>query len=469
VEVIDFDKVDGAAVGEASLPSIRDFHRSVGIDELEFLRATHGTFTLGIEFQHWRAWGTRYFHTFGDFGELAGPGALWAQYRRLGDSSLDMLGRLCLPTVMALHGRFCVPGADGSGAAPYGYAYHFDAALYAGLLREIALRRGARRTAGCIAGVERHDDGAIDSVTLADGRKVTGDLFIDCSGFRSLLLGEALGEPFVDFSRWLPLDRAWSCAGERVGIHIPPYTRATALEAGWAWRIPLRSRTAHGHVFASRYMDDELALGQLRGQLDGAALAEPTLHHFRPGHHGRSWVRNVVALGPASGFVEALESTGFLLIQSGLGRLIDVLAPGAPVSDDAVERFNARTARQFAQLRDFTLLHYCLSARRDSAFWRAMTTVELPATLAFRIDTWRELGTLHFDDDESFDAASWLAIHAGMEHWPQRLDPVLETTDREAALRALQRRRTRIAATVGGLPPHHAYIADVLRRDRNPS
>jgi tryptophan halogenase len=467
VEVIDFENVDIVGVGEASVPSIRDFHRTLGIDEIEFLRQTNGTYTLGIEFQHWKEPGTRYFHTFGDFGDLGGPLAPWEQYRRLGDSSLDMLGRLCLPTVMALHGRFCVPRADGSDGPTCDYAYHFDAALYAGLLRDIALSRGARRTEGCIAAVERRDDGAIGSVTLADGRQVTGDLFIDCSGFRSLLLGEALGEPFVDFSRWLPLDRAWSCPGERVGTPIQPYSRATALEAGWAWRIPLQSRTGHGHVFASRYLDEDEARDQLRWQLDGEALAEPTLHQFTPGHRRRAWVRNVVALGPASGFIEALESTGLLLMQSGLGRLVDLLASGGPVDDDAVARYNAATARQFAHLRDFTLLHYCLNARQDSTFWHAMASMELPATLALRIDTWRELGTLHLDDDEPFDAASWLAIHAGMEHWPQRMDAALETADREEALRILQRRRTRIAATVGGLPPHHAYIAQVLRGRRS--
>ena len=468
VEVVDVDDLDSdiVGVGEASPPSMRDFHRTLGLDEPAFLRGTNGTYTLGIEFQHWREPGTRYFHTFGDFGDLAGPHAPWAQYRRLRDSSLDMLGRLCLPTVMALHGRFGVPPTDGRDGAPYQYAYHFDAALHADLLRGVATRRGARRTEGRIVGVERREDGAVGSVKLADGRQVTGDLFIDCSGFRSLLLGDALGEPFVDFSRWLPLDRAWSCAGERVGTQIPPYTRATALDAGWAWRIPLHGRTGHGHVFASRYIDEERAREQLRGQLDGEPLAEPMLHRFKPGHRSRSWVHNVVALGPASGFIEPLESTGVLLVQGGLGRLIDVLAAGVPVSDDAVGLYNIRTARQFTQLRDFIVLHYCLSARRDSAFWRAMATMQLPVSLASRIDAWRERGTLQRDDDEPFDAASWLAIHAGMEHWPRRTDPALEATDREESLRVLQRRRTRIAATVAGLPPHHTYLAHVLGRAR---
>jgi tryptophan halogenase len=279
-----------------------------------------------------------------------------------------------------------------------------------------------------------------------------------------LLLGEALGEPFVDFSRWLPVDRAWACPCERSGTALLPYTRATALEGGWAWRIPLQNRTGHGHVFSSRYIDENRARGQLMAQLDGAPLAEPRLLKFTTGHRARFWVRNVVALGLSSGFLEPLESTSIYLIQNGLGRLMALLASAAPISEEAVADYNTGVVRQFGRIRDFIILHYCLTARRDSPLWRDMATMELPETLAFKLHAWREACTLHQYDEEGFDATSWLAIHAGMKHWPDREDPVLKELPREDALRALRRRRDAIAAIVAGLPAHDAYLGHVLGR-----
>jgi tryptophan halogenase len=462
VELIESEEIGIVGVGEATFPSIREYNRILGIDEAEFLRATHGTYKLGIEFRDWRERGESYFHTFGDFGALAGPHCVWGHHRRLREPTLGTLEEMCLPTMLARQGRFVVP--DTSQGEPYKHAYHFDAALYADFLRTLAMRRGARRTEGRIVEVTRRDDGGVASVRLADGRVVAGDLFIDCSGVRSLLLGEALGEPFVDFSRWLPVDRAWACPCERSGTALLPYTRATALEGGWAWRIPLQNRTGHGHVFSSRYIDENRARGQLMAQLDGAPLAEPRLLKFTTGHRARFWVRNVVALGLSSGFLEPLESTSIYLIQNGLGRLMALLASAAPISEEAVADYNTGVVRQFGRIRDFIILHYCLTARRDSPLWRDMATMELPETLAFKLHAWREACTLHQYDEEGFDATSWLAIHAGMKHWPDREDPVLKELPREDALRALRRRRDAIAAIVAGLPAHDAYLGHVLGR-----
>jgi 2-polyprenyl-6-methoxyphenol hydroxylase-like FAD-dependent oxidoreductase len=458
VELVESEEIGIVGVGEATFPSIRNFHRLLGIDEAEFLRATNGSYKLGIEFRDWRVGGESYFHTFGDFGELSGPNAVWGQYHRLGEAGLGALGEQCLPSVMASRGRFMVPREEHR----YDYAYHFDAALYAGFLRKLAEQRGARRTEGRIVEVARRADGGVDRLTLADGRVVAGDLYIDCSGFASLLLGRALGEPFVDFSHWLPVDRAWACPSERIGTELTPYTRATALEAGWAWRIPLQNRVGNGHVFASRYIDEESARAQLLQQLDSPALAEPRLLRFQTGHRARAWVHNVVALGLSAGFLEPLESTSIFLVQRGLGKLIDLLLSGAPLTEPVVADYNSVNARQFARVRDFIILHYCLSARRDSALWRAMTTMELPDTLAFKIHAWRQAGALHQYDLEGFDATSWLAIHAGMEHWPKHTDPSLDDMERAEALEGLQWRRERIAEVVAAMPTHGAFLRGML-------
>lgn len=460
VELIESEEIGIVGVGEASFPSIRDYNRIVGIDEADFLRATEGTYKLGVEFCDWREPGDSYFHTFGDFGKLSGSHSLWGQHRRLGAAAPGVLAAHCLPTVMAAQGRFCAPEAIQG--APFKYAYHFDASLYAGYLKRLAMRRGARRTEGRIVEVRRREDGGVGGLRLADGRDVEGDLFVDCSGFQSLLLGRALAEPFVDFSHWLPVDRAWACPCERSGADIAPYTRTTALEAGWTWRIPLQHRTGHGHVFSSRYISEERAREQLLQRLDGQPLAEPRLLRFSTGHRARFWVHNVVALGLSAGFLEPLESTSIFLIQSGLGRLMSLLTAGAPPDAAAVADYNGGLARQFARIRDFIVLHYCLTARRDSALWRDMASMALPETLAFRLRAWREFGALLEYDEEGFDATSWLAIYAGMEHWPICADPVLEELSREEAQRALAQRRDAIAGLVARLPSHAEFLARVL-------
>jgi tryptophan halogenase len=458
VEVVESEDIGIVGVGEATFPSIRQYNQIIGIDEAEFLRATNGTYKLGIRFCDWLEVGKDYFHTFGHFGNLFGSQTLWAQHRRMGLA--EPLGLQCVPTVMAMKGRFMLPSEQ----AEFKYAYHFDAVQYAAFLRRLAMQRGAHHTQGRIVEVSRRADGGVAAVQLDDGRRIQGDLFIDCSGFRSLLLGDTLAEPFVDFSHWLPVDSAWACPCERSGDELEPYTRATALEGGWAWRIPLQNRTGHGHVFSSRYIDENRARGQLMAQLDGAPLAEPRLLKFTTGHRARFWVRNVVALGLSSGFLEPLESTSIYLIQNGLGRLMALLASAAPISEEAVADYNTGVVRQFGRIRDFIILHYCLTARRDSPLWRDMATMELPETLAFKLHAWREACTLHQYDEEGFDATSWLAIHAGMKHWPDREDPVLKELPREDALRALRRRRDAIAAIVAGLPAHDAYLGHVLGR-----
>ncbi|WP_322405141.1 tryptophan halogenase family protein [Massilia luteola] len=461
VELVESEDIGIVGVGEATFPSIRAYHQILGIPEADFLRATNGTYKLGIKFRDWRVRGEDYYHTFGDFGQLAGPDALWGQYRRHVDAGLPAFGEQCLPTVMALNDRFCAPGKD---AAHFNYAYHFDANLYARFLRDIAIARGVRRTEGKVVDVARRQDGGVASLTLDDGRVVGADLFIDCSGFTSLLLGRTLDEPFVDFSRWLPVDRAWACPSARVGAGLTPYTRATALDAGWAWRIPLQDRTGNGHVFSSRFIDEDKAREQLLQQLDGEPLAEPRLLRFTTGHRARFWSHNVVGIGLSTGFLEPLESTSIYLVQVGIGRLMTLLQRGGTVAPAAIDAYNTGLVHQFERIRDFILMHYCLTGRRDTPFWTAMAATELPETLAYKLHAWRQTGTLHQYDEEGFDGHSWLAIHAGMHNWPERSDPTFNQIPAEKSLEWVRERARQLADAVGSVSTHEDYLARVLRR-----
>ncbi|HEY8880592.1 MAG TPA: tryptophan halogenase family protein [Roseateles sp.] len=458
VEVVESEEIGIIGVGEATFPSIRNYNQLIGIDEAEFLRATHGSYKLGIHFCDWLEVGNDYFHTFGHFGNLYGSQTLWAQHRRLGLT--EPLGQQCLPTVMAMKGRFVLPSQQ----EEFKYAYHFDAVQYAAFLRKLALQRGARHTLGRIVDVSRHADGRVAAVQLDDGRRIEGDLFIDCSGFRSLLLGGTLAEPFVDFSHWLPVDGAWACPTERAGDEITPYTRATALEGGWAWRIPLQNRTGHGHVFSSRFIDVDRARDQLLARLDGKPFAEPRLLRFTTGHRQRFWVDNVIAIGLSSGFLEPLESTSIYLVQDAIARLMVLLTAGRPLNENDRALFNEGAVRRFSRIRDFIILHYCLTRRRDSELWRHVSSMELPETLRFRMELWRRYGVLHEYDEEGFDATSWLAIHAGMDHWPERQDPVFHEVPPEIAASALRDRRAAIAASVERMPAHHRLLQQVLGR-----
>jgi 2-polyprenyl-6-methoxyphenol hydroxylase-like FAD-dependent oxidoreductase len=475
VTVVESEDVGIVGVGEATFPSIRAFHDIVGVNEAEFLRATNGTFKLGIKFVDWLEHGNEYFHTFGSLGETDGAGALWGHYLRAHDAagrasmststpnSTDMLGTLgeqCLPAVMGMQNRFCMP--DAKSGADFAYAYHFDATLYGPFLRDQAAKHGVRRIEGKVVEVARRPDGAVASLRLADGRDVAGDLFIDCSGFSSLLLGKTLGEPFVDYSHWLPVDRAWACPAERGDAPLTPYTRATALEAGWAWRIPLRNRTGFGHVFSSRHIDEERARAQLLAHMDGAPLAEPRLLRFTTGRRARFWVDNVVALGLASGFLEPLESTSIYLVQIGIGRLMLALQSDKPVDDDVKSSYNMGLVRHYERCRDVIILHYCLSRRRDSQFWRDMADMTLPETLAFKMHVWRQSGLLYQYDEEAFTPTSWLAIYAGMEQWPQRCDPRHAQVPGDASARWLEDRRAQVAQLVGTLPSHERFLDLVL-------
>ncbi|MBB6251981.1 tryptophan halogenase family protein [Nitrospirillum iridis] len=462
VELVESDAIGTVGVGEATVPSIRQFNQDIGLDEATFMKATQGTFKLGIEFRDWRAVGTRFFHGFGDTVVNTGPFSTlnhWLVARDLVGDAAGEFDAYHMAAVMAHAGRFTVPETDPRSPYHYfSYAYHFDAGLYARLLRTKAEREGVVRHEGRITGTNLDPEtGFIRGVRLEDGRDLLADLFIDCSGFVSLLADKVLGEPFLDYSHWLPVDRAWAvpCAG-----HGPllPYTRATALEGGWQWRIPLQHRTGNGYVFSSAHVSEDEARARLLDGLDGAALDEPRLLRFKTGRRQRFWARNCVAIGLSSGFVEPLESTSISLIQGGITRLIGLL-PDQGFNPALAAEYNRIQALEFDRIRDFIIMHYALNGRDDTAFWRERRSMALPDSLAERIETFRETGHVVLLNEETFVTPSWQALFVGLGLIPTRRDPLMAVQKREDIVETLRLRRNSLAQAASRLPTHADFIA----------
>ncbi|MFL6671746.1 MAG: tryptophan halogenase family protein, partial [Massilia sp.] len=373
IRLVESDDIGIVGVGEATIPMIQRFNQVVGIDEQEFMRETQGTFKLGVEFVNWGKLGERYMHGFGRLGQdLARVpfDTYWKKMRRLGMAA--PLEQYSITRMAAKANRF-MPARHDVPNSPLGditYAYHFDASLYARYLRKLSESRGVVRIEGKIArATQREGDGFIDAVVLENGARVEGELFIDCSGFRGLLIEQALATGYEDWSHWLPADRALAVPCESVSA-LTPYTRATAHKAGWQWRIPLQHRTGNGHVYCSRYISDDEATATLLANLDGKALADPRLIRFTTGMRKQAWNRNVVAIGLAGGFLEPIESTSIHVIQSTIQRLIDFF-PDRGFNRVDVDEFNRQSRFEFETIRDFIILHYHLNQRTDSEYWSA--------------------------------------------------------------------------------------------------
>ena len=453
IELVESDDIGIVGVGEATVPLIQHVNGLLGVDEREFLRATGGTFKLGIEFHDWGRIGNRHFHGFGDYGapiEGISPHHHWLKLRGLGD--LSALADYSLPTATARANRFAVAPRE------FKHAYHFDAGLYAQFLRTFAERRGVRRHEGRIVDTRlRPEDGFIEAVVLADGRQLAADFFVDCSGFRALLLGRALGVGFEDWSDWLPCDRALAVATERTAP-LTPYTLSTAREAGWQWRIPLQHRTGNGYVYSSRFTTEEKARHTLLDNLDAPALGEPRALEFTAGHRKVFWERNCVAVGLAAGFLEPLESTSILLIQTAIARLVEYF-PDRSCDVRIRQEFNRVSANEFARIRDFLILHYCLTQRDDSELWRYAASMSLPDSLRAKLELWRASGRVALYSEESFVEPSWVAILTGQEQLPERYDPLVDTLDEERLRRGMQQRRESIRRAVAGMATHEDFIA----------
>jgi len=460
VRLVESEEIGTVGVGEATIPPIATFNAMLGIDEHDFLRATQGTFKLGIEFVDWGRLGDRYIHPFGPFGvDLEGVGFhhYWLAQREAGDDT--PLADYCLSATAARLNRFTPGSTDPRTVlSSLKHAYHFDAGLYAAFLRRYAEPRGVERLEGRVQGVElRPDDGFVGAVHLADGRRLEADLFIDCTGFRGLLIEDALGAGYEDWSRWLPCDRALAVPSANTDP-LTPYTRATADEAGWRWRIPLQHRTGNGHVYASSFTTDAAAEAALLDGLDGPALGEVRPLRFVTGRRRSQWIGNCVALGLSSGFLEPLESTSIHLIQSGISRLMR-LFPDAGFDPRLRDEYNRQSRLQFEQIRDFIILHYKATQRTDSTFWRHVAGMEIPDSLARRIDLFLSGGRVFKEGDELFSEASWIAVLVGQNIQPVGHDPLADALPPSVVRQQLAGLRAIIRKTAEAMPTHAAYIA----------
>ncbi len=462
IRLVESEEIGIVGVGEASVPHIRLFNGQwLGIDEAEFVKRTHGTIKLGIQFNDWGRIGDSYIHGFGTIGRAVGPlpfHQFWLKLRQAGRAA--PIGAYSPQTVMAPQGKFAPRDRNAppnSPLADIAYAYHFDATRYARFLRELAEQRGVQRIEGKIVGVnQRAADGFIESVTLASGQVVEGELFIDCSGFRGLLIEETLKTGYVDWTHWLPCDRAMAVPSERVDP-ITPYTRSTARAAGWQWRIPLQHRTGNGYVYSSRHISDDEACATLLANLDGKALAEPRPLRFTTGMRRKFWNKNVVALGLASGFLEPLESTSIYLAQSGITRLLS-LFPRRDFSPLLVERYNRESAFEYERVRDFLILHYKVTERSDTPFWDYCRTMDIPDTLREAIDLFRLDGRYFRNGEDFFALPSWVQVMLGQGIVPRSYHPIVDEMPEDKLVEHVEGMRTMLAQAVGTMPTHQEWI-----------
>ena len=460
ITLVESDAIGTVGVGEATIPQIIRLNAILGFDEHDFVRQTKGTFKLGIEFVNWSAPGSRYLHTFGDTGINLGNVHFhhyWRRHAAAGGG--ESLWDYSLHQRAADQNRFGKLDRVGNTAMTgLAYAYHFDASLYARYLRAYSEKLGVTRREGTIESIQRDGaSGDVTAVTLAGGARVEGDFFIDCSGFRSLLLGDALGVEYTDWSHWLPCDRAQAVPSERLP-DLPPYTRATARQAGWQWRIPLQHRTGNGHVYCSSFIADDEAADTLMGNLDTPALSDPRPIRFTTGHRRQLWSHNVVALGLASGFLQPLESTSIHLIQSNVSRLIE-LFPRLAVRDADRAEYNQRTAAEFAQIRDFLILHYHRTDREDTEFWRYCKHMSVPDTLTHKLELFASSGRLGRDVDDLFREASWVQVMLGQGIVPADYNPMADRLDAGQLSQFMGDVRRLVDKAVGGLPTHADYVA----------
>lgn len=454
ITLVESEAIGTIGVGEATIPPLVSFNRLIGIGEAEFMRATQATFKLGIEFENWKAEGEKYFHSFGATGRdhwAAGFQHFWLHGRQCGHE--HPYEDYCLE-LKAAHARRFAHLPDNR----LNYAYHLDSGLYAAFLRKLAESEGAKRIEGRIARVELDgENGHIAALKLDSGERIEGDLFIDCTGFRALLIEGALHAGFDDWTHWLPCDAA--IAVQTASVEPPlPYTRSIAHDAGWQWRIPLQHRQGNGIVYCSRYLDRDEALERLLGSVAGEQLTEPNFIRFTTGARRRQWYRNCIAVGLSGGFMEPLESTSIHLIQRAILRILRML-PQGEVSQRDIDEFNDQQLTDMVQIRDFLVLHYKVTDRRDSPFWRHCAAMDVPPSLQHKIDLFRETGRVFRKNEELFVENSWVQVMMGQGIVPQSYHPIAAKLTAEELDQMLAGLRDSVARTVASLPPHESYVA----------
>ncbi len=464
VTLIESETIGIVGVGEATLPHLKLFNDTIGVDEKAFMKATSATFKLGIEFVNWGRKGDSYIHPFGEFG-LPNEGVAFHQYWRkfAGEQTIGPLDHYSLPVVACRKAKFQPPSDDPrSVLSTYRYAYQFDALQYAPFMRAHAESRGVTRIEGKVVDVALDaESGEVRAVTIENGREIAGDLFIDCTGFFGLLIERTLATGYEDWSEFLPADRAVAVPCESTGPLVP-FTTATAHEAGWQWRIPLQHRTGNGHVYSSQFLSDERAAETLMATLEGEPLADPRVLRFVTGKRRKLWNRNVVAIGLAGGFLEPLESTSIYLIQEGITKLLELF----PESGDcAVERaeYNYWMDLQFERIRDFLVLHYNATERDDSEFWNHMRTMRVPDSLAERLALFRAHGHVSAYEHGLFLVPSWIAVLIGQRVMPQAYDSRVERLSDSQVRGHLAGLKAHMARGADAMEDHAQFIARHVR------
>ncbi len=460
IVLIESEQIGTVGVGEATIPGIRAFNYSLGIDEVDFIRKTNATFKLGIEFRNWYQKDTSFFHPFAAYG-LPINGVEFHHYvarMRAAGEAIDMAD-YSFSIQLARRGGFAQPHEKPpTPLADYGYAYHFDAARYAAYLRHYAEARGVVRREGKVASVNLNtSNGFVESVTLEDGTHIAGQLFIDCSGFRGLLIEEALHTGYDDWRCWLPCDRAVAVQSELVGDPAP-YTRTIAHEGGWQWRIPLQHRQGNGYVYSSRFVSDEQARQTLLDNLDGAPLRQPRQFDFVSGRRKKIWNKNCFALGLASGFLEPLESTSISLIQTGISKLLQFF-PDASFNEHDIAEVNRMHHHEFERIRDFLILHYKATAREDTAFWRFCRDMPVPDSLAHKMHVFESRGHVVMYDPEAFEKESWVTMYWGFHRHSRRYDERADNIPLEELKNQLARIRKMIQVAADQAMSHGDFIA----------
>lgn len=454
ITLVESEAIATVGVGEATVPPIREFNRYLRIDQSEFLRATHGTIKLGIQFDGWGGKGHRYFHPFGYLGiEMSGIHFHHFWLRHLvagGDTDHSPYN---LESMAARAGRFAPATRQG----PVHHAVHFDAAAYARYLRGYAEGKGVVRIEGKVADVRLDpEDGFITSIAMEDGHMVEGDLFVDCSGFRGLLIEGALQTGYTEWNHWLPCDSAVAMPSKGEG-DPSPFTRSTAQEAGWQWRIPLQHRDGNGYVYSSAHLGHDAAEALLRSRLPGAALADANRLRFVAGHRKAIWNRNCIAIGLAGGFLEPLESTSIHLIQTTIIRLLALL-PRDAIDSNVVARFNRDALHEYETIRDFVIAHYALAGRDDTSFWRDVAAAGMPDSLAERIEAFRATGNILFEPGDLFGPTNWYAVLTGQGVRPRSWHPIADGLSAGELASRLATLRARVAEQLAELPPHVEFL-----------
>ena len=462
IQVVESDEISTVGVGEATIPPINNFNTALGINEDEFVKATQASFKLGIQFKNWGALGDSYIHGFGSMGHTTGVVDFhhyWlkmfqeGKVERTDDYSINLLACEKNKFIRATDKYPNSPLAD------IGHAFHFDAGLYARYLRGYSEQHGVIRTEGKITSVQQHPDtGYVTSVTMENGSVIEADLFVDCSGFRGLLIEQTLQAGYHDWSHWLPVNRAFAVPCESVSP-LTPYTRSTARTAGWQWRIPLQHRTGNGHVYCSEYISDDEAASVLLANLDGKALADPRPLRFTTGMRKKFWDKNVVAIGLSSGFMEPLESTSIHLIQKGISRLV-AFFPDKGFEQPDIDEFNRQSRVEFEQIRDFIILHYTATTRDDTPFWNYVRTMPIPDTLRQKIDLFKSNGRVFRINNELFTEVSWFEVMFGQGIRPKGYHPLVDAKPADLIERMVGDVKRVMHGVVDLMPTHEAFIAE---------